>query len=109
MDERRKYFRIKNNGDILAKVSNHPIEIVDISAASARVVYNSHLSKHGTMAITIHNFTLYASYDMLRTEKNDAILIFKNQSEINQLFTTLKHLRGERETIKLNNQHNRKP
>lgn len=38
MDERRKYFRLKNHGEINASLDNNPIEIVEISSNGAVVV-----------------------------------------------------------------------
>ncbi|GAN28816.1 hypothetical protein lpymt_00401 [Legionella pneumophila] len=62
MDERRKYFRLKNHGEINASLDNNPIEIVEISSNGAVVVkQKTGIPKEGVLKLQIHNFIM--SYD----------------------------------------------
>jgi hypothetical protein len=96
MDERRRFFRIKNNGDILAKLSNATIEIVDISASGARIIDSPSLDPEGIIEISIHHFLISLHYEKLRSEDTHTIIIFNNEAETNKLFAALKYLRDER-------------
>lgn len=100
MDEKRQYFRIKNNGDILANISTQALDIIDISASGAILINkNLHLDQQGSMEIKIHNFTMQIHYEILRSDKETLVIVFKQEEEINQLLIALKQLRDERKTI----------
>lgn len=80
MDERRKYFRLKNHGEINASLDNNSIEIVEISSNGAVVVkQKTDIPKEGVLKLQIHNFIMELCYD-----------------ETNKLFLVLKRLRDER-------------
>ncbi|KTD55321.1 PilZ domain-containing protein [Legionella quateirensis] len=98
MDERRTFFRINNNGEILAKIANLSFEVIDISASGVRLTNNSLLPKQGVIEISIHRFAINISYKILRVEKMTTILNFTNDNEIDRLFIALKQLRDERRT-----------
>ena len=96
MDEKRKFFRIKNMGEIQAHSDSYNLDVVEISSGGAVVIKkNIYLPKHGTIAIKINTFTMDITYEILRTVKNTMILIFVNEDEISQLFTVLKQVRNE--------------
>ncbi|RUR18128.1 PilZ domain-containing protein [Legionella sp. km535] len=96
MDERRSFFRLKNNGEILAKISSQYFEIIDISATGARITNNAQLADEGTIEISINRFSIEMHYKILRFENNSTIIIFTNDAEINRIFVALKQLRDER-------------
>lgn len=99
MDEKRKYFRIKNNGEIHAKAANHPLNILEMSSSGAAIIKkNINLPKEGSIEIQIHSFSIIVNYAILRIVKNTMILVFKNEEEINKLFLPLKHLRDEQKS-----------
>lgn len=96
MDERRKFFRIKNNGDILTRMSQYTLDVIDISASGACIVTNSNLPQSGVIDLSINNFSMKIQYEILRTDLNNTIIVFNQEPEINKLFTALKNLRDER-------------
>lgn len=97
MDEKRQYFRITNNGDILANTSTQALEIIDISASGAILINkNLHMDQQGIINIKIHNFTMQIHYEILRFDKETLVIVFKQEEEINRLFIALKQLRDER-------------
>lgn len=97
MDERRQYFRVKNNGEIHASLFNNSLEVVDISSKGALVVKNNiDIPKTGTVTLQIHNFMMELSYELLQVEDEKLILLFNKEEEINKLFVVLKRLRDER-------------
>ncbi|CAM2820478.1 PilZ domain-containing protein [Legionella worsleiensis] len=100
MDERRRFFRIQNHGEILAHIANQPIEIIDISASGARLINHNALADQGIIIISVHQFSINMNYKRLRTEHDHFIIIFTDDAEIERLFIALKHLRDERRTQK---------
>lgn len=96
MDERRKFFRLKNHGEIQAKSPTHSLDVIEISSSGVVVIKkNIHLDQNGTIEIKIHSFIMSIHYEILRTDEVTMVLIFKNEMEINRLFLALKHLRDE--------------
>lgn len=97
MDERRKYFRLKNHGEIKASLDNNPIEIVEISSNGAVVVkQKTDIPKEGVLKLQIHNFIMELCYEVIRAEDNNIVLHFTKEDETNKLFLVLKRLRDER-------------
>lgn len=100
MDEKRRYFRLKNRGEILARASTLNLEVVEISSAGVVVIKkNIDIPPKGLMEIKIHNFSMNINYELLRTEKSIMILIFNIEDEIKQLFLALKQLRDEQNKV----------
>lgn len=102
MKEQRSYFRIENKGEILAKVSNCPIKIIDISASGALLVCNADIpspdiANKGIITLSIHNFSISLDYELLREKNKLKIIIFKHQSEIDQLLIVLQKIRDIRQ------------
>ncbi len=58
MDEKRKYFRLTNKGEIQASAQGLNLEVIDISASSVAIVSNSELAAKGILRIQINNFSL---------------------------------------------------
>ncbi|AMP88518.1 PilZ domain-containing protein [Legionella pneumophila] len=97
MDERRKYFRLKNHGEINASLGNNPIEIVEISSNGALVLkQNIDIAKEGILKLQIHNFIMELSYEIVRIEDKNIVIHFTKEDETNRLFLVLKRLRDER-------------
>lgn len=96
MDEKRKFFRVKNSGQIQATYNSHAVEIMEVSNSGAVIKKNDYLPNQGTIKITIHNFSTDIEYHILRVDEEKEILNFKNDDEVDGLFTALKHLRDER-------------
>ena len=97
MDENRKFFRLKNKGDIQAQYHEHRIEVMDISASSIAVIANKELPPYGTIELKINLYNSFLNYELLRTtEKNISILMFENRHQIQELFAVLKDLRKQR-------------
>jgi hypothetical protein len=96
MDENRRFFRIKNKGDIRASSENKSLDVIDISSSGVLIIKkNSALPKAGTLELNIRTFSLKISYEILRIEKEMMVLGFNNKEEMNTLFLVLKHLRDE--------------
>ncbi|HFL3495743.1 TPA: PilZ domain-containing protein [Legionella pneumophila] len=97
MDERRKYFRLKNHGEINASLDNNPIEIVEISSNGAVVIkQKTDIPKEEILKLQIHNFIVELSYEVVRIEDKNIIIHFTKEDETNRLFLVLKRLRDER-------------
>lgn len=101
MDERRNFFRIKNNGEILVRMSQHTLDLIDISASGACIVTNIDLPQNGVIDLVINNFSMKIQYEILRSDKENTIIVFTQESEINRLFTALRNLRDERKRLDL--------
>jgi hypothetical protein len=96
MDEKRKFFRLINHGEIQAKYSDQSLNVVEISSSGALVIKkNINLSQRGSIEIIINNFDMLIHYEILRADEETMVLIFKYESEINKLFRALKNLRDE--------------
>lgn len=97
MDERRQYFRMKNHGEIHARLFNNPLEVVEISSKGALVIKNNiEIPKEGEVTLQIHNFMMELSYELLRVKDEKSVLLFNKEEEINKLFIVLKRLRDQR-------------
>lgn len=100
MDEKRKFFRLINHGEIQAKSSDQPLDVVEISSSGALVIKkNLNLTQKGTIEIIIHNFDMLIHYEILRTDEETMVLVFKYETEINKLFQALRHLRDEQRKL----------
>lgn len=95
MDERRGFFRIKNNGTIHAKTSLGALDIINISSTGALIKKNNiPLKTQGIIELNIHNFSMPIHYEVSKTQGDTIVLIFENKDEINKLFPVLKNLRN---------------
>lgn len=96
MDEKRRFFRLKNNGEIHAKAANASLDVIDISSTGILVIKkNDNIPKKGIIELSIHSFSTDLSYQILRAEEQTMVLIFNDEEEINKLFLVLKNLRNE--------------
>ncbi|HAT6978254.1 TPA: PilZ domain-containing protein [Legionella pneumophila] len=97
MDERRKYFRLKNHGEINASLVNNSLEIVEISSNGALVLkQNIDIPKSGILKLQIHNFIMELGYEVVRIEDKNIVIHFTKEDETDRLFLVLKRLRDER-------------
>lgn len=96
MDEKRKYFRIKNKGDIEARYGNLALEVIDISSAGALVIRkNTNLQQDGLIELIIHNLSLPVHYNILRVENDTMTLTFNIHEENERLFQILKQMKKD--------------
>ena len=94
MDEQRKYFRIKNTGEIQASFNNHALEVIDLSASSAALRTEKELPAAGIIELKINQFTLDIAFELLRVNPDHSvILVFTQEEQIEKLFPVLKNLR----------------
>lgn len=97
MDEKRKFFRIINKGEIRAQAADDILKVIDISSSGILVIKkNINIPKEGILEIHINSFSMYLHYQVLRVEKETMALIFRNEEEINNLFVILHKLKNER-------------
>ena len=97
MNEERKYFRIKNEGEMCAFIKNQSLEIEDLSAKSISIITDIELPTTGTLELKINLFAINMQYQYLRTNPDHTIiLLFKQRHQINKLFCVLKNLRDSR-------------
>ena len=94
MDEKRKFFRIKNNGEFEARINTQALEVIDISAASVCIVTCPCLAENGSLVVKVKKVVLKMDYEILRIVDDRTVLIFNNESQVNELFQTLKQLRA---------------
>lgn len=96
MDEKRKFFRIKNNGEIQVRFNNELLELIDISAASAAVITELELPQFGVIELKINLFVMTLNYQLFKKrEPNVYILTFNEESQVEKLLVVLKNLRKE--------------
>lgn len=94
MEDRRRFFRVTNDGSITAKYENFSLSVINISSSGALVIKNDlHVAQAGILDLTIDNETLTLSYEILKIEKELMTLIFTNEDEIQTLFSVLKRLK----------------
>ncbi len=97
MDERRGFFRIKNNGTIHAKTSYGALDVIDISSSGILIKKNNtYLQSKGIIELNIDNFSMPIHYEVSKTQGDTIVLIFENETEINKLFPVLKNLRNRK-------------
>lgn len=101
MDEKRKFFRIKNKGEISAQFGTHSIHVIDISASSMAIVPDIDLPQSGTIELRINLFLIQVEYDILRSTKESIILLFPKEEHINKLLPVLKN---QRKFVRIKNQ-----
>lgn len=95
MDEKRKYFRVRNNGEIEAYFNGVLLNVIDISAASVAIAQSIDLPAKGTILLKINNFSINADFEYLRTLDEVTILLFQNENQINSLLPVLKRFRAQ--------------
>jgi len=95
MDEKRKFFRIRNRGEMHACIEDNEIHIIDLSACSAAITPGIELPHTGIMELKINMFKINLNYELLRVDKEKAILIFNDEEHIAKLLAVLKNLRRE--------------
>jgi hypothetical protein len=100
MHENRKFFRIKNQGEIQASIENNSFEVIDISASSIALISRTILPKKGIINIKIHKFSLSVDYELLKQTEQTCILIFPKEEQTELLFPILKNLRNEQNKAK---------
>ncbi len=95
MDEKRKFFRIKNKGEIQAHFDNQLLQVRDISASSAAVVTDLILPQTGIIELKINLFVINMNYELLKKRGDNTIVIFNNEYQVEKLLVVLKNLRDE--------------
>lgn len=96
MDEKRKFFRIKNNGEIQVRFNNELLELIDVSAGSAAVMTELELPQFGVIELKINLFVMKLNYQIFKKrEPNAYILTFNVDSQVEKLLGVLKNLRRE--------------
>ena len=94
MEDRRRFFRIANDGSIAAKYENFSLSVINISSSGALVIKNDlHMAQTGMVDLTIDDETFVLSYEILKIDKEFMTLIFTNEDEIEKLFSVLKRLK----------------
>lgn len=93
MDEKRKFFRIKNKGEISAQFGTHSIHVIDISACSIAITNNIDLPLTGVIQLRINLFLINVEYEILRSTEESIILLFNNEEDINRLLPVLQNQR----------------
>ncbi len=96
MEEKRKFFRIRNQGDMFAKTVHGPLEVIDMSAASAAVKSDYQLPQQGTLELKISGLMLLVDYEILKVSGQHLVLAFNNEEQIELLLPVLKTLRNQR-------------
>lgn len=96
MEEQRKFFRIKNKGEIRAQFEAQELIVIDISASSAAVKTKIDLPPMGILTLNIKSFSININFELLRKNQNgDSILIFYQEEHIEKLLPKLKELRKD--------------
>ncbi len=95
MEEQRKYFRIKNNGQIRAKVNDMIVDVFDISAESVSITDGKKVPHYGKLEIQFNFFTIFIEYQYLKTKEEYTILNFIHEHEILKLLEALKKLKNK--------------
>lgn len=94
MDEQRQFFRIKNNGEIKARIDEEQLEVIDLSCTGVLIKKkNFDVPRQGIIELTIKDRVISIDYKLLRIGTNDFALVFKKEKEIQLLFNILKNLR----------------
>lgn len=96
MDEKRKYFRVKNNGQILSQYHSHPLNIIELSYSGAIIQKDDSLPQKGSFEIKIHQFSTTINYEVIRVDSDSMALAFTNDHEMEHLFLALKNLRNQK-------------
>lgn len=96
MEEKRKFFRVRNSGQIEAYYMSKAVDIIELSCDGAVIKKNTFLPNDGTIEIKIHNFSTKVDYRIIRVEEEKQALYFSNAQESNSLFEALKHFRDEK-------------
>lgn len=94
MEEKRKYFRIKNPGSIKATYDKHDLYVIDISPAGAHIISKDiNIKPNGVIDVVIHYFSNKINYELLKKQGDENIVTFKDEKEISTLLAALKNLR----------------
>jgi hypothetical protein len=96
MDEQRKFFRIKNKGEIHAQFEAQELIVIDMSACSAAVKTEINLPPIGIVTLKINLFSININFELLRkNEDGTSILIFYQEEQTEKLLPVLKKLRKD--------------
>jgi hypothetical protein len=93
MDENRKFFRIKNNGEIMAFYEDRYLKIIDISPCSAAITTEVQIPDSGVIKLRVEELRTTVCYEVLKKTDEKIILIFKGDKQINQILQVLKKLK----------------
>lgn len=96
MDEKRRYFRIKNDGQIEAKNELGTIKIIELSNSGAVIEKNPALTRTGKFDLKIYSYITTINYEVLRDEEQTSVLKFTNTEEKESLFYALKQIRDKK-------------
>lgn len=96
MDEKRRFFRIKNSGEIQIRFNNELLELIDVSAGSAAIITELELPQFGVIELKINLFVMKLNYQIFKKrEPNTYILMFNEDNQVEKLLGVLKNLRKE--------------
>lgn len=96
MNEKRRFFRYKNTGQIQASCGLQSLDVIDISSSGMLIKKEALLPKTGILNIKIQYTSLNVHYEILRQDEVNMALVFNIQDEIESLFKILKQLRDEK-------------
>lgn len=96
MDEKRRYFRIKNTGQIEARIDMERLNILELSNSGAVIDDTIALPRVGKFDLKIHTYITKINYEILRLEPGKIILGFTNTDEKESLFFALKTIRDQK-------------
>jgi hypothetical protein len=96
MNEKRRFFRYKNTGQIQASCGLQNVHVLNISSTGMLIKKEERLPKTGILNIKIHYSSLNVHYEILRQDEVSMALVFNIQDEIESLFKILKQLRDEK-------------
>jgi hypothetical protein len=94
MDEKRGYFRVRNNGEFVATFEKEPIEVIDLSANSASIQNTLILPEEGSISLSINQFSIILDYQILQREAQRTIITFKDDEQVNTMLRVLKNFRS---------------
>jgi hypothetical protein len=97
MDEKRKFFRIKNKGEVQARFKDTSLHIIDISPCSVAVISDVELPPTGTIEVKIKLFKIDLNFEIIRKNEERTVLLFNNEEYIAKLLPVLKNLRNNSE------------
>ncbi|TAL63877.1 MAG: PilZ domain-containing protein [Legionella sp.] len=96
MHEKREFFRLRNTGDIQASYGPHALDVVEISSSGVAIIKkNIYIQKEGIIELKFNHVCVHVKYELLRIELKTMVLVFKNQEDIDTLFTILKRLKED--------------
>ncbi len=96
MDEKRRYFRVKNTGQIKAHHENGEMNILELSNSGAVIDNSIAIPRVGKFDLKINTYTTNIDYEVIRIEEQTIVLAFTNTEEKESLFAELKQLRDQK-------------